>query len=238
MHEADEIREILSSADEKITPNINSLLGVRRYLKMANEIKGIIKQGKILDWGSGWGQMSYLLKNRGFDVVSYEVEASESPLVKKTNQPMIIGNDPVKLPFPDVYFDAVLSSGVLEHVQDDKASIGEIARILKTKGYFVIFMLPNRYSYIEYLSDRLGRGAHPIKYSVGEIHRLLKEKGFEPLEFGYQNFLPYNLKGFPKMIQRTYHKFDPVIEALDNCFINLPLLNRLSTNIKVIARKK
>lgn len=48
------------------------------------------------------------------------------------------------LPYPDDYFDLVLSHEVLEHVQDDRLAALEIVRVLKPGGRGVIFV-PNRY---------------------------------------------------------------------------------------------
>ena len=48
-----------------------------------------------------------------------------------------------KLPFPDDYFDLVLSHEVLEHVQDDQQAINEILRVLKPGGRLILFV-PNR----------------------------------------------------------------------------------------------
>ncbi|MCB0096420.1 MAG: class I SAM-dependent methyltransferase [Caldilineaceae bacterium] len=48
------------------------------------------------------------------------------------------------LPYPDNYFDLMLSHEVLEHVQDDGAAAAEIARVLKPGGRAIIFA-PNRF---------------------------------------------------------------------------------------------
>ena len=47
------------------------------------------------------------------------------------------------LPYPDDYFDLLLSHEVLEHVADDRAAAAEIARVLKPGGRAIIFV-PNR----------------------------------------------------------------------------------------------
>lgn len=143
-----------------------------------------------------------------------------------------------KLPFADASFDGVLSSGVLEHVAEPEASLKEIDRIIKNKGYLFIFRLPNKYSYIEFISDRLGRGDHPVKYSMREIRQLLERSGYEILNINYKNFFPHNLKGFPGVVRRLYHKCDFILEKFDRLFANIPLINKLSTNIEIIARKR
>ena len=48
-----------------------------------------------------------------------------------------------KLDFPNNFFDIVFQNEVLEHVQDDKKTIEECARVLKPGGKLIIFT-PNR----------------------------------------------------------------------------------------------
>lgn len=47
------------------------------------------------------------------------------------------------LPYPDHYFDMVLSHEVIEHVQDDRQAAAEMVRVLKPGGRALIFA-PNR----------------------------------------------------------------------------------------------
>lgn len=58
--------------------------------------------------------------------------------------------DPVdyRFPFPDRYFDAVVSTQVLEHVMDYPHSVSEIARVLKADGVSLHFF-PSRYRPLE-----------------------------------------------------------------------------------------
>ncbi|MCS6835933.1 MAG: class I SAM-dependent methyltransferase [Anaerolineae bacterium] len=48
------------------------------------------------------------------------------------------------LPYPDQTFDTILSHEVIEHVQDDRLALREMARVLKAGGRAVIFC-PNRW---------------------------------------------------------------------------------------------
>lgn len=195
-------------------------------------------EGKMLDWGCGLGQMTYFLKNRGFEVVSYDIDRGGQHFLAEFGQSLVLAEDPVKLPFPDASFDAVLSSGVLEHVPDPAASIKEVSRSLKKNGYLFVFRLPNRYSYIEFISDRLGRGDHSVKYSRREIKLTLERAGYEVVSSTYQGFLPYNLKGFPPLVRGLYHWFDGLLEKIDAFLSVFPIINILSTNIELVARKR
>jgi len=49
----------------------------------------------------------------------------------------------------------VMGSGVLEHVPNDSESLKELYRIIRPGGYFIMTMLPNQYSYTEWLNRRL-----------------------------------------------------------------------------------
>ncbi len=48
--------------------------------------------------------------------------------------------DITALPFPPGNFDAVLCSHVLEHVQDDRAAMSEIARVLRPGGWALVLV--------------------------------------------------------------------------------------------------
>jgi len=233
-----EFSNLLANEKKENIENMDSKLGMGRYIKDADRIKSYLPKGKILDWGCGMGQMTYLLKNRGFDVVSFDVDQSGRELLERIGQTLILAEDPVKMPFPDGIFEAVLSSGVLEHVPDHLGSINEISRILKSNGYLFIFRLPNRHSYIEFISDRLKRGDHPVKYSISEIKKILNQSGYNVLDIRYKNFFPHNLKGFPEKVRKLYHKCDFIIKRIDSLFTSLPIVNKLCTNIEIIARKR
>jgi SAM-dependent methyltransferase len=110
---------------------------------------------KILDWGSGKCQVTYLCKKRGVDVAACDVEAGRGDSTFGQVTPikdfMKIDVAPLKheykLPFENKKFDVVLSFGVLEHVANDQESLKEINRILKKNGLFFCFFLPYKYSY-------------------------------------------------------------------------------------------
>jgi len=48
----------------------------------------------------------------------------------------VLRGDARRLPFPDATFDVVITSEVLEHIQDDVAAIAEMVRVLKPGGRF------------------------------------------------------------------------------------------------------
>jgi SAM-dependent methyltransferase len=99
---------------------------------------------RILEVGCGIGMyaqalLPYADEVHGFDVeADYLVEAARN--VPEANLMLSMGE---RLPYADNIFDLALSNEVLEHVQDDRLSAAEIARVLKPGGRAVIFV-PNR----------------------------------------------------------------------------------------------
>jgi len=110
--------------------------------------------------------MTSLLRERGLDVDAFdfrpdETEPGPRPLARYPEITAYIEtSDPAALPFEDDRYDAVLSCGVLEHVGDPEASLGEIRRILKPGGTFYVYKLPNRRSYLEAIAKRMGLYYH------------------------------------------------------------------------------
>jgi len=51
-----------------------------------------------------------------------------------------VAADITALPFEDACFDAVLCSHVLEHVDDDRAAMAELARVLRPGGWLVVLV--------------------------------------------------------------------------------------------------
>jgi len=69
--------------------------------------------------------------------------------------PVVVDNDALlsakiltdeEFPFPDAYFDACASNYVLEHIEDPRTHLLEVARVLRPGGVYV-FRTPNRLYY-------------------------------------------------------------------------------------------
>lgn len=212
------------------------------YIRIANLVDSYVKSGSvqppILDWGCGYGQVSWLLKRRDLSVVSCDVEkrpARESIETLSQIQVRYL-QDPVRLPYDSGTFGAVLSAGVLEHVADVQGSLQEVSRVLRPNGVFFIFMLPNRFSWAEFVANVCHRSVHPYKYTFGKIERLLGH-GFVVEKKWRRNFLPRNLTGLSQRAKKAYGMCYREIEGVDRVLANVPPTSILSGVIEVIARK-
>jgi ubiquinone/menaquinone biosynthesis C-methylase UbiE len=91
--------------------------------------------GKVLDFGAGDCNLISLidsqagLQGHGIDIRDYR----QVPDFKNFSV-----YDGRRIPFPDAFFDTVVSVYVVHHVRDQGSAIGEIARVLKPGGVLVL----------------------------------------------------------------------------------------------------
>ncbi len=139
--------------------HLDQPIGIWNYIRIADDIAQQIPAGHLLDWGCGFGQMTYLLKRRGFQVTAFDIgEPGKAtlpniPLSRELN--VVFTSHRSNLPFVESSFDAVLSCGVLEHVDEfsqpgnELISLREIARVLRPHGHLLVYQLPQRYAWQE-----------------------------------------------------------------------------------------
>lgn len=194
--------------------------------------KYIPNNSKVLDWGSGSGHFSYFLLKEGYEVSGYnfETECHLFDLIEKKypgKYNVLSANGEVtELPFNDNSFDAVLSIGVLEHVREtggnEIGSLKEIKRILKPKGIFICYHLPNKFSWIEALSRHIKNKHHHISlYTNKDIARLNEKAGMKLLENGRYGIIPRNtFNNFPNNLYYTnlFNKSDAIIGKILKSF--------------------
>src|SRR4051794_40370579 len=198
------------------------------------------RPASILDWGCGWGHITALLTGQGVDVTAYDYrvdvrEPRTEPPERFPELQVRVSSDPVRLPFDDDAFDAVLSLGVLEHVQYPDASLEELKRVLAPGGTFYVYKLPNRYSYLERIAKLAGlyyHGSlpHDRVYTLASARDLLARHGYEVTESRRANILPLTLPG------RLATRFADRLWRANVALAALPGLNAIATNVELIAR--
>lgn len=195
----------------------------------------------MLDWGCGNGQMSRLLLDAGLEVEALEYGGPDAPdapasLPYFPGLQAYIASDPVRLPYGDGEFDAVLSFGVLEHVEDPDASLDEIRRVLRSGGCLYVYKLPNRRSYLEWIGRRFGfdyfhgRLPNDRLYDPDEARALLERHGFRVEALRYANMLPLTATG-PGL-----QKMAPAVWYANDWLGRVPGLRAFATNVELLGR--
>jgi SAM-dependent methyltransferase len=124
--------------------------GQVRRLEMILRAAGERVQGRVLEDGCGVGMYVEKLSALGGTVIGLEYDR-ERATEARARSPHIVNAAGEFIPFPTASphsaqgdgFDLILSHEVIEHVQDDRAAIREMLRVLRPGGRIVLFC-PNR----------------------------------------------------------------------------------------------
>ena len=116
--------------------------GQQRRLDMIVRTAGDRIRGRILENGCGVGMYVEHLSSFGGEVVGLEYDFERAAEAGE-NSPHIINAAGEFVPISSSTFDLILSHEVIEHVQDDRAAVREMVRLLKPGGRIALFC-PNR----------------------------------------------------------------------------------------------
>lgn len=149
----------------------------------------------VLDAGAGFGRHAFELARLGANVVALDYAADEVMATRGTFGAMVeageipvqryvaaLQGDATRLPFDDASFDRVITSEVLEHIQNDVSAISELVRVLRPGGTFACTVptwYPEKINWL--LSDEYHApksvGGHVRIYSATELKAKLRTAG-------------------------------------------------------------
>jgi ubiquinone/menaquinone biosynthesis C-methylase UbiE len=133
--------------------------GYRAHGLLKREIDvDAVADRQVLEIGCGNGGMSLVLWRHGAAVVAGDLALPRcetaamkfAALGSPTSPPYgVVQLDAERLPFPDDYFDLVVSNGVLHHTANTESAVREVFRVLKPGGRAAV-MLYARHSTMYY----------------------------------------------------------------------------------------
>lgn len=134
--------------------NFYSNIRSERILDIAKRIGiELAPRARVLDLGCGAGGLVQSMLERNIQAFGCDLDFKSEAHVKtddlyKRDILRLIELEPYKLPFPDNYFDFVISDQVMEHAMNTREFMGELSRVMKADGECLHF-LPSRYRIIE-----------------------------------------------------------------------------------------
>jgi ubiquinone/menaquinone biosynthesis C-methylase UbiE len=166
--------------------------------------------GRVLDVGCGAGHLLVQLAGRGWtvngcDLAARQAHASAQHLEHVGVTPAVIQAEGTRLPFADASFDLVTGLGYLEYLDDQRAGLREMARVLSPAGLLVVSS-PNKLR-LSYLLDPIGvlrgallpdhRGYRRTYQTKRGLARLLERGGLRPVEVIGHSIGRYTMGGTP-----------------------------------------
>jgi len=121
----------------------------RNHIITKELLKSGILQGEIIDLGCGIGTRAFLAQEQsgaritGIDASQYAINHAINNF-HSHNLDFLCG-DLTKMPFKDGAFDNAYMLAVIEHIVDTSALLGEIKRIVKSKGRLFLSVTENNY---------------------------------------------------------------------------------------------
>jgi len=188
---------------------------------------------RILDLGCGTGGASLVLHRYG-DAVAFDRVGDAFALAPdRPYAHRVVGAADRPLPFADGAFDAAIALDVAAHLDDDRAAINELGRVVRPGGYLVLFV-PAFQLLWGYNDDY---SHHRRRYRSKQLAAVTSSGPFRVLENGYFNaalFLPTLAarllqRALPKATDGMEHASKPglVNDLLTLAFrAELPLLDR------------
>ncbi len=98
---------------------------------------------EVLNGGAGQGTLSRRLAELGFEVTSTDVSPEAVELLRERAPGDVLEADLTSLPFEDARFDAAVLGEVLEHIENDRGALAEVARVLRPQGVLALSVPAN-----------------------------------------------------------------------------------------------
>lgn len=169
-------------------------------LTVRYEWLGVQPGDRVLDLGCGFGRHAFESMRRGAQVVACDfslaelkdvtamfraIGDAEADSLPATASGAATNGDATRLPFADASFDRIIASEVLEHIPDDTAAFGELARVLKPGGTLAVTVpawLAERvcWALSEEFHAPFVEGGHVRIYTEAGIRHQLRGAGLRP----------------------------------------------------------
>lgn len=114
-----------------------SPLKQEKYRQICNML-GDTGSQTCLDIGSDNGVISLLLRKRGGDWYSCDIDPAAVQSIQELVEQKVCQIEPDRLPFQDSFFDQIVIVDLLEHIDTDREFLAECKRTLKSGGKLIV----------------------------------------------------------------------------------------------------
>jgi SAM-dependent methyltransferase len=209
---------------------ITELLAVDRYIPSG---------AKILELGCGFGHTTAMIAHYRPDVQIIGTDITPAQTWPEFVKAGCTFRQCDATSIPDTFneLDVIISFGVIEHVNDDKKFLSDAYRCLRHGGYNIMFNVPNKWSFPEFMVSLFGFHTHDKKYFMRDMARLVNQTGFEIMITCREHCLPAQVQRVSKQLgvlfdnnYRALHETDELLCKTPACLV--------SQDMTIISRKK
>lgn len=145
--------------------------------------KGFRNSQRILDFGAGIGTLANIYQELyGVLPDCYEVDNNHCAIISSRNFRAYNSRDQIT-----VEYDAIYSSNVLEHIEDDVEALRWINKILRQGGTLSLYVPAHNCIYSKF--DEMA--GHYRRYDYKSLSEKLEISGFKIVEYKYVDFLGF-----------------------------------------------
>ena len=141
---------------------------------------------RVLDIGCGTGfnlEQTGALGVRG--AVGLDLSAKALTFCRERGLAQLVRGDAAQPPFGDRTFDVVLALDLIEHVEDDRATLSGLWRVLKPGGRLIVFT--PAFQFLWSAQDRVSH--HFRRYTAPDLRSKLVAAGYTIDKLSYANTL-------------------------------------------------
>jgi len=209
---------------------------IEKYLKGDNV--------KVLDIGCGSGTLCFYIANKGNSVFGVDISSKAISTCQESAHILGMKNATFKvIDFPSENingkFDFIISSEVIEHLEDDNLALKKIYGLLRNNGVLII-TTPSSHAPLHRLGYAINfdkRVGHLRRYTIESLSKQCEDIGFmiveaHKIEGILRNFLFLNpIAG--KLVRLMKFYISDLVTFIDNIFI--PIFGE--SNILIVAKK-
>jgi len=202
-------------------------------------------QGKILEIGSGIGNISQFFLEEQADITLSDIRSVYCDQLRK-KFPAVRGVIELDLVHPSFekefsthlhQYDAVFALNVVEHIQDDGLAITNARKLLREKGKLVILVPAYQHLYNRFDKEL----EHFRRYNRKRLNQLISDHEFSILHSQYFNFMGIfgwyvsgrlqKNKIIPKSQMSLYNKLVPAFKLVDKVLLHRVGLSVISVGL-------
>lgn len=200
----------------------------RQVLAAAIHRLALPPQADLLEIGCGTGGNLAMLAQFGtLQAVEYDAAARQAAAALAVC-PVHPGGLPEPLPFTTEHFDLVCLLDVLEHIDDDQASLARVAGLLKPTGHLLVTV--PAYGWLWSAHDTAHH--HRRRYTASLLRRRAEAAGLTVARIGYFNSLLFPVIAAARLAKKAI----PGKAGGSDIAVPSPPINRLLTGIFGLER--